>query len=299
MNSRNALRPAFAVLASIALVALTLAGCAAPLQIEAAADPLAILEPGALAYARMSGRVALELLPSALPPAAAKSLAPLLARTRLLAIGIGGTGALYAGAPLAPNLQACLIGDYPFRAASLSLGSEPGWKREKIGYFNSGLGLRAAVPGPNLVLASTGPLEPLLAAAKSPGASPIPRRLEALASRELALWLPDPFSRLAAAILGEAMDVPALGILIAASPRGKAPDADYDATVVFLMKDADSARIFRPALRLAWYAIARGLLGAEEGLGAVFVLDGDMYRASGIVLGSKDLARAIVFLRGS
>ena len=51
------------------------------------------------------------------------------------------------------------------------------------------------------------------------------------------------------------------------SPKGATPEAVYEATVVFLMKDADSARIFRPALRLAWYAIARGLLGAEEGSG--------------------------------
>jgi len=271
---------------SAALASLA-AGCAAPLQFASSADPLSVLEPGATAYARFDGAVARELLPSALAPAAAKSLAPVLARTRLVAIAIGSPGA---------ELQACLVGDYPFRAASLSFGSDPAWKREKAGYFNAKLGLRAAVPGPNLVFATTGLLEPLLAGAKAPGPSPIPARLSPFASRGLVIWIPEPFSRLAVSLFGEAMDVPALGLLIAAEPSG----TDYDATIVFLMKDADSARIFRPALRLAWYAIARGLLGgeADPALDADFELDGDVYRASGLVLPNKFFARILSAARG-
>lgn len=268
------------------VLALAAAGCAAPLRFDASVDPLALLDPGSVAYVRLDGSVARELLPAALPPDAAKSLSAVLARTRLVAIGVGG-----------PALQVCLIGDYPFRAASLSLGADPGWKREKTGYFNARLGLRVAVPGPNLVLASTGRLESLIAAAKAPGPSPLPSRLSGLASRELVIWVPDPFSKLAAAIFGEPMEVPALGMLIAARPVG--PQSDYDTTIVFLMKDPDSARIYRPALRLAWYGIARGLLGAEAdaALGASFTLDGDSYRASGISLSGGALARVLAALR--
>ncbi len=270
-----------------AVLALSAAGCASPLRFDASADPLAVLEPGSLAYARLDGAVARELLGSALPPDAAKSLAPVMARTRLVAIGFGGSA-----------LQACLIGDYPFRAASLSLGADPGWKREKTGYFNARLGLRAAIPGPNLVLASTGRLEPLIVAAREPGPSPIPARLSTYASRELVIWVPDPFSRLAAAVLGDSMDVPARGMLIAAAPGG--PEGSYDATIVFLMKDANSARVYGPALRLVWYGIARGLLGgeADSALGAAFTLEGELYRASGIRLSRGALARILGALRG-
>ena len=79
------------------------------------------------------------------------------------------------------------------------------------------------------------------------------------------------------------MDIPARGILITASAL--APN-NYDATIVFLMKDAESARVYRPVLRLAWYGMARLLFGdgAEGALAASFTVDGDEYRASGVRL---------------
>ena len=261
--------------------AIFFAGCAAPLKIAASADPLAVLQRGSLVYARLSGEAARESASSTLNAAQSKELLPVLRRTRLVALGLGSLPA--ADGSSAPGFQACLIGDYPFRAAAMSLGADPSWKREKSGYFNAGLGLHAALPGPNLVLASSAGLEPLLASAKMPGSSPIPAKLAALAERELVIWIPEPFSGLAASFLGEAMDIPARGILISASAL--APN-DYDATIVFLMKDADSARVYRPVLRLAWYGLARLLFGdaAEGALAASFTVDGDQYRASGVRL---------------
>ncbi|MGA2546683.1 MAG: hypothetical protein ABSF43_09060 [Rectinemataceae bacterium] len=291
-----------AVICACTVAALSAAGCAAPVRFEASADPLGVLESGSMVYARLSGAAARELAPKALSAAQAKALGPVLARTRLVALGIGSLSAI--GGTEAPAFQACLIGDYPFRAAVLSLGNDPAWKREKTGFFNAGLGLRASVPGPGIVLASSGKLEGLLASAKNPGPSPIPPKLAELSSRELVLWVPEPFSGLVAAFLGEAMDLPARGFIISASPIAPPLDAtasvhDYEATIVFLMKDADSARIYRPALRLAWYGIARFLSGdeGESALSAAFSLDGDMYRASGVVLSGAALARALGALR--
>jgi hypothetical protein len=299
--------PGRIALAALALAALALAlcalSCAAPLRIAAWADPLAILEPGSLAYARLSGPVASDLAPGLLGAAEAESLKPILARTRIAALGFGsrpraaGEGGATEAPP--PALQAALVGDFPFRAASLSLGSSPDWKREKSAYYNARLGLRAAVPGSSLVLASTGSLDPLLAAARAPGPSPIPERLSGPAASELVIWIPEPFAGLAAIALGEAMDVPARGLLIAASPEG--PDRrGYEARVVFVMADADSARIYRPALKLAWYGVARALLGdaAGEALGASFSLDGELYGASGVSLSRDALVRALGGLRG-
>ena len=287
--------------AFIVAAALSVAGCATPLKIEGSADPLAILGPGSIAYARLSGEAARELAPSALPAAAAKALAPVLARTRAAAIGVGTFHSVDSGTPA---FQACLIGDYPFRAASLSLGADPAWKREKTGFFNARLGLRAAIPGPNIVVASTGSLEPLIGAAKAPGFSPIPMKLEGFASSEILLWVPEPFSSLASAFIGEGMDLPVLGLLIAADPSEGQPPASgrsYVATIVFLMRDPDSARVYRLAMRLAWFGIAHFLLGeeAEGAIGAAFTLDGDIYRASGVRISGAALERAFGALRES
>jgi hypothetical protein len=291
-----------ALIYACVVAAISAAGCAAPIRFEASADPLAVLGRGSMVYARLGGAAAKEFAASALSAAQAKALGPVLARTRLVALGIGALPAI--GGTEAPAFQACLIGDYPFRAAALSLGADSAWKREKTGFFNASLALRAAVPGPNIVLASTGRLEGLLAAATMPGPSPIPSKLAELSSRELVLWVPEPFSGLVAAFLGEAMEVPARGFLISASPIAPTADAkasahDYDATIVFLMKDADSARIYRPALRLAWYGIARSLFGdeAEGALNAAFALDGDMYRASGVRLSGTAFLRSLGALR--
>jgi hypothetical protein len=284
MKSHNA--SAASTLGAGLLAALVAVGCATPIKVSASVDPLAILGPGSLAYARLSGAAARELAPAALPAAAARELAPLLARSRLVALGIG------KALPEAPEFQACLIGDFPFRAAALSFGTDPSWKREKAGYFNARYGLRAAVPAPGLALATTGGLEGLIAGAKAPGGSPIPEQLSGLAAAELALWVPKPFSSLAALLLGEPMELPVRGLLVSASPI--AP-GEYEATIAFLMEDADSARVFRPALKLAWYGIARFLLGeeAEGALGAAFALEGELYLARGVKLSGGQIAGAI------
>ena len=96
MKSRAALLGPGALAALAAALALSAAGCATPLKIGASVDPLAILEPGSLAYARLDGAVARAFLPAVLPSDAAKSLTPVLARTRLVAIGIGALSSVKA-----------------------------------------------------------------------------------------------------------------------------------------------------------------------------------------------------------
>jgi hypothetical protein len=308
MRRRAARAAPWTALCAAATAALLALSCAAPLKIGATADPLAILEPGALAYARLSGASARDLAPALLPSSELASMKSLLARTRSIALGLGSLpspggaegAAPQPALPRAGAFQAVLIGDYPFRAASLSLGSSPGWKREKSAFYNASLGLRVAVPGPSLVLASTGPLEPLLAAAKLPGPSPIPERFAGLASRELLLWAPEPFSGMAAALLGEAMDLPARGLLIAASPL-PGEEGRYEATIVFAMDDAASLRIYKSALKLAWYGMARALFGdeADSVLALPFSAEGDLFTASGIPLSRESLVAVLSALRGS
>jgi hypothetical protein len=303
--SRNPVASIVGTLCAAALLAFLAASCAAPLKIEASVDPLALLDPGALAYARLSGSAARDLAPSLLPAAQAASMKSLLERTKVVALSLGDAHPSDEGTP-APNakalgavpFQAALLGDYPFRAAALSLGSDPAWKRVKPAYYNAKLGVYVALPGPQLVLASTGPLDSLLASAKAPGPSPIPARLSDLGSREIVLWAPEPFSGLAAEMLGEAMDVPVRGLLVAASPvQGEA--GRYKATVVFMMEDAEALRTFRPLLKLAWYGMAKMLFGdeAEAAIALPLRADGELYAVSEIPLSREALARVLGLLR--
>jgi hypothetical protein len=281
-------RPA-AIAAAAALAwasSLALTSCAAPLRLSASADPLALLEPGLAAYVRVDRELARRLASAALSGKDAASLRPILDATRCAAFGIA---AAEPGAR--PRAEAALIGDYPFRRAAFGFAASGAWKREGRAYLHEASGLRAAVPGPNLVLASTGPLEPLLAGAKAPGPSPLPARLAGLADRELALWVPAPFSF---AALGDfdLASVPLRGLLVAASP---AAGGSYTATAAFLMGDADSARVYRPAIRLAWYFLCRSILG--EGAGTVlsprFELDGELVYARDLALPAEAVDRLL------
>jgi hypothetical protein len=308
--------PACALAAALGAAIAT--SCAAPIKLESSVDALALLEPGALAYARVSGQAARELAPALLGPSKAASASRLLERTRVVALSIepaAGRAVDPASAPdedQAPEasepaqgsrrdfgFQAALLGDYPFRAASLSLGSSPDWKRDKPGYRNDKLGIYAAVPGPGLVLASDRPLAPLLAAAKAPGASPIPERLAALSSKELVLWAPRPFQGLAAALLGGELDLPVRGILVAASPA--AGDRERcEATVVFMMEDAKAVRTYKTVLKIAWYGIAKALFAeeADAALATPMRTDGELLLVSDLVLSREAIVKALSSLGG-
>lgn len=287
-------------LACVAL--LLLASCAAPIVVPSSLDPLALLAPGELAYLRMNGDTARLLVPSLLGPGEGKALAPLLDRTNGLGLGLSldeGGGA--------SSFDAAFLGSYPFRSAGMALGASRGWKREGRGFVNASEGVRVSIPGPDLVLATSAALEPLLERAKHPGASPLPPRLAPLANRALLLWIPEPFSGLAKALTGASMDVPAVGLALyaervdsAKATPAKAAPATYALSAVFVMRDAEAARVYRPLLRLAWYGIARALFAeeAETLLSARFTLEEDLYSSSAVELPASALASALGRLGG-
>ncbi|MGO8693975.1 MAG: hypothetical protein ACLQMF_09925 [Rectinemataceae bacterium] len=277
---------------AVALVALLLSSCAAPLLVEKSVDPLRLLGPGELAYLRMDGATARLLAPALLPAAEGRALAPLLERTTTLALGLGPR----AGA--GPAFDAVFLGSYPYRRAALALGGNSAWKREAQGYYDAEQGIHVSLPGPSLVLATTGRLEPLLALAKEPGSEPLPPRFASAGGAGLLLWIPEPFSHLAEELFGLSMNVPVRGLLIVAVP---APAAlSYELSAVFLMDDADAARVYRPLLRLAWYGLAKYLLADDAGalLGAGFSQEGDTYASEPIELSGSSLAAALARLGG-
>ncbi|HOX47640.1 MAG TPA: hypothetical protein P5165_11300 [Spirochaetia bacterium] len=298
--ARAAARASAAALAAVIL----LGGCAARIRYETPVDPLAVLAGDAFLYARIRGPSLALLAPALLPEEEARAIAPLIARSRELGLALTPPGEPGER----PGLEGLLVGDYPFRSASFALSGDGAWKREGPGYANAAAGVRVALPGPTVVLAASGPIEPLVARLKAPGPEPIPARLAPLAGREVVLYAPLPFDRLAESLLGERLDIPARGLILAAeragavpgAPEGAGSEAAYDLALAFLMEDEDSARIYKGAARLAWYALVRSLFPeeAEAILSRRIEAEGDLVAAAGIRVRASSLAGALSRLGG-
>jgi hypothetical protein len=291
--SGRPIRPAAAMPAAamavtaLVVAALILSSCAVPLVLGKAVDPLELLAPGELAYLRMDGATARLLAPAILPAGKGRSLSPLLERTSALALGLG------LPTEKGPSFDAVFLGSYPYRGAAFALGGDSKWKREALG------------------LATTRELGPMLARAHGGGANPLPARFAAAAGTGLALWVPEPFSRLAEELFGMSMNVPVRGLFIVAkreeapskgsiSAEGANAEARYEVSAIFVMDGTDAAQTYRPILRLAWYGLSRYLLedGADALLAAKFSLEGETYASAPFELDSAQLAAAIAKLGG-
>jgi hypothetical protein len=328
-SSGKAGRP-WGLLALVPTLALATA-CASPLPYAKPLDPLSLLSRDALAYIHVAKTPLAGLVPAIVTPAELESLSPLLARSDSADLAIlpppsaaAGKGGQPSSLDLSqrPRFEAAFLGDYPWRSAALALGNDKAWKKSPGGkaWLSPALGLGIAFADSRLLLAASsasGPgtkegIDGLVEGLALPKPSPIPPALSALASRDLVLWAPEPFVRLGAALLGreaqaagedgEGFDVPAIGVLISGSPSGSAilPPAGtkagqeelvYELSVVFLMKDSEEARIYRPALRLAWYGLSKLLFPGEEGIASLrFELSGNMVLASGFRMRASVLA---------
>ena len=345
-------------IAAAAVLALLLASCAAPLRYAKPVDPMAVLPPDAAIYLKL-GRGALgDLAPplldsvgSAAP--SSRYLKSMLGKTETAAVaafpssreaGPASPGGL-------PRFEAVLMGDYPYRSATLALGQDRQWKKDARGRAlvstAQGLGLSFAGRGIVLVASDGGgrPVDDDAGAARGAGGGPadagrgasieaavealvdrllvagasvIPPGLSALCDGDIVIWAPDPFGKLAASLLGgeaaEDVDIPAAGVLLSArrsaeSPAGGAASAAggaasaaggpasaafYELTIVFLMRNEEDARTFRPAIRLAWYGLSRSLLpGEAEAASLRFELSGEAVAASGLRVKASSLASAL------
>jgi hypothetical protein len=245
-------------------IALALASCATTGRPAGKpAGPLALLAPEALAYAELKGPSLARFAPLLAPQGPAGSAVALSA-------SLSGAVARARSASLAllpSGFEAVVEGDYPAFSTRLALCLSKDFKRRGNFYFDAKTGLELMVPRSGLILAAKGAVAPLASRAAAPaGAGPIPPRYEGLAGREILLYAPRPFERLAGALLGEALEVPVSGLLIAARPLPGKGDR-YEASVAFLMDKEGDARVYRPVVRLAWLALARSLF---PGSGADF-----------------------------
>ena len=340
-------------IAASAVLALLLASCAAPLRYAKPVDPMAVLPPDAAIYLKL-GRGALgdlappllDSLGSAAP--SSRYLKSMLGKTETAAVAVfpSSREAGPASPGGLPRFEAVLMGDYPYRSATLALGQDRQWKKDARGraLVSTAQGLGLSFAGRGIVLvasdgggrpvdddagaamgAGSGPadadagrgasieaaVEALVDRLLVAGASVIPPRLSALCDGDIVIWAPDPFGKLAASLLGgeaaEDIDIPAEGVLLSArrsaeSPAGGAASAAggpasaafYELTIVFLMRNEEDARTFRPAIRLAWYGLSRSLLpGEAEAASLRFELSGETVAASGLRVKASSLASAL------
>lgn len=340
-------------IAASAVLALLLASCAAPLRYAKPVDPMAVLPPDAAIYLKL-GRGALgdlappllDSLGSAAP--SSRYLKSMLGKTETAAVAVfpSSREAGPASPGGLPRFEAVLMGDYPYRSATLALGQDRQWKKDARGraLVSTAQGLGLSFAGRGIVLvasdgggrpvdddagaamgAGSGPadadagrgasieaaVEALVDRLLVAGASVIPPRLSALCDGDIVIWAPDPFGKLAASLLGgeaaEDIDIPAEGVLLSArrsaeSPAGGAASAAggpasaafYELTIVFLMRNEEDARTFRPAIRLAWYGLSRSLLpGEAEAASLRFELSGEAVAASGLRVKASSLASAL------
>jgi hypothetical protein len=256
MNSAPPRRRAKGALFPLSLlgIALALASCATTGRPAGkSGEPLALLSPEALAYAELKGPSLARFAPLLAPQA---SLSGAVARARSASLAL-----------LPSGFEAVVEGDYPAFSTRLALCLSKDFKRRGNVYFDAKTGLELSVPRSGLMLAARGELAPLASRAAAPaGAGPIPPRYEGLSGRDILLFAPRPFERLAGALVGEALEVPVSGLLIAARPLPGEGDR-YEASVAFLMDKEGDARVYKPVVRLAWLALARSLF---PGSGADF-----------------------------
>lgn len=299
-------RTTVSLLATVA--AISLASCAGSMRYEKPVDPTTVLRPDAMAYLTLTRGALSEFGPALLPSGKAAGLRDLVNKTDVAAVALlapalagaaAGTDPASRTSPRMPGFEAVLVGNFPFRSAPLALSGSAGWRRKGGAYVNAKEGLSVAFPGPTVVLASSGDIAGLVGRLAEPGTSAFPPSLSALCERELVLWLPRPFERFGEALLGEAIEVPAEGLLVAANRTGSVDtgrgqsEPAWDITVAFLMSDAGAARIFRPAVRIAWYGLAKSLFPGEEGISApTFQIADNLVVAGGLRLRSSTIAAA-------
>ncbi len=230
---------------ALAILSFTLGSCLSVPPKFPRPEPLAVLDPKALAFARVEGPLIGVLAPLLLPDPSSsklvgKDLADLVARTRVAAYALlpspqgestrAGTTSRGEGnhpleapaSPPLPRFEAALEGDFSPFTFDLSLGMDRSWKREGRAWrLSTGplRGIGIAVPGQGRLLAASVGMAGLLAREEKGAVDPLPPRLSGVRGRGFLVWMPDPLHRILAYLdrgsgLFAEMSLPLDGILM-------------------------------------------------------------------------------------
>jgi hypothetical protein len=292
----------------------TISGCASMLpRLPAEPDPIRYIPEGASLYARFTKPALLDVAPSILSNAVSKSIAPILARSVAAAIGARPSGASGMDCDIA------VVGDFSKNTVDLALSLDASFRREGGAFLSGTNGIEVASPADRLILARVagiedtagiadpaGSVDPAgieagrVAAEKfarrlekfdPEGSSPLPPRFGSPYGGDIFIWIPDPLAFFASFLPTEGFEIPIQGIRILAS-RLESADGDgsrlYESSLSFVMKDSESARIYRPTLRFAWFALsaalARGKVDGAYDSEVKFVLENEDYTARGMTI---------------
>ena len=230
---------------ALAILPFTLGSCLSAPPSLPRSDPLAVLDPRALAFARVEGPLIGILAPLFLPDPASsklvgKSVDDLVARTRVAAFALlpppqgesaqpgkpsrgEANSALETPTGLSlPRFEAALDGDFSPFTFDLSLGMDKSWKREGRAWRGATgplHGIGVAVPSQGRLLAASVGMAGLVARNGKGAVDPLPSRLTGTRARGLLVWMPDPLHRILAYLdrgsgLFAEMSLPLDGILV-------------------------------------------------------------------------------------
>ncbi len=186
-----------------------------------------------------------------------------------LAVSSGNTGSLdnafdrttvmFAGFYPDRSIRLLASGSYPRSASSLVFSSSKGWKRvsgESGLSWYSGESGQAAIPVNNILVGSTGPVEPMLERMKYPALQEVvslPAAFDQYAqnpvSGKAAIYVanPQPFIGL---ILGSGIELPVSSASLYFDPSDTEEGLSYTVSITLHMSDERAARLSIPLIRV-------------------------------------------------
>lgn len=230
-----------------------------------------------------------------------------------------------------PPFEAVLLGDYPKGRLEFGLFFARGWRRFGAEHRNEAQGIALTLPRDGLLFARSlgaeGKAEPAPETLSAPGSVP-PWLAELLERRSpgILAWLPSPLSAggllsggaggrsMAAGWGAPGLELPIEDLLVLGLEAGGGPSAAptaaraegsgtatqaeaaprrYRLALVARMRDERSARLFRPALSLAYYALSRGLPALAGLPPPSFKAEGAFIVGEGAELDAEGLARLL------
>jgi hypothetical protein len=239
-----------------------------------------------------------------------KSLDDLLNRTTVLGLGLSG---IHSDSQKA---EAVLVGNFPVFSMQVALATNGGWTKTSEGYKakENAFYIRPLEQG--IVHAANFPLAVESKTSKTsqktkptPLGEVVPSRFKNPPSDLLVVVKSPEILFNFASFADEPASVPISQIVLqckksnlgvskaSLSPdKGSTGQGDYVVNAYIVMKDATTAKIFKPAVKLIWAFSAQQYLNGATGSDTSLTLDNDTYKAEGMILSTSSLADLFVQL---
>ena len=307
-----------------ALALLALAGCSTIPKAVLQSDPSDRLEKMPEVYAKLTNVALRDMLDTlsdqtldglvdsfskGRQPAAGgysvdrRDLDDLVNRTKVLGLGLSGINSK------SPRAEAVLIGNFPVYSMRLALTAKGKWTKTALGYQSQDASLFIRPLEQGLLHAATFTQDvasnspPVSGTGPSAMPSAIPARFKNMTS-DFAIVVNSPEILLNFPAFSDSSTIPISEIVVqgtrkpAQGDNTKAP-AQYVLDVYIVMKDANAAKMYKPAVRLLWAFSGERFLGGISTSSAQLVLENDTYKAQGIAASPQVLVDLLLQLAGT